>query len=83
MWRQRNRTLPRRLRAAREAQGHSLRALAKQTGLSDMTIGLIEHGRVSPKLETLEILAQTLGVRVAWLIGEATHTPLDTATAQQ
>ncbi|BCV20426.1 helix-turn-helix domain-containing protein [Moorella sp. Hama-1] len=46
----------------RKQQNYSLRALAQATGLSHSFICDVEHGRSNPSIETLQVLAQALGV---------------------
>lgn len=43
-------------------QGYSLRALADRCGLAVNTLSLIENGKVSPSVSTLQRVALTLGV---------------------
>lgn len=50
------------MRTLRVNQGYSLRALAQRCGLAVNTLSLIENGRVSPSVSTLQRVAQTLGV---------------------
>ena len=54
----------RRIRRQREALGLSLRALAKQCGLSTNAISLIERGENSPTVSSLHVLATALGVSI-------------------
>jgi len=51
-----------RLRDLREAGGLSLRALADQSGLSVNTIALVENGKTSPSVSTLQKIASALNV---------------------
>ncbi len=53
------------LRQLRVRRGHSLRALAERSGLAVNTLSLIENGKVSPSVSTLQRLALTLGVPIA------------------
>lgn len=53
-----------RIRAIREAQGHSLRTLAGRSGLSVNAISLIERGENSPTVSSLHLLATALGVSI-------------------
>ena len=50
------------LRTARKARGISLRALAKQIGVSPSLISLVERGKVIPSVGTLYAIVQTLDV---------------------
>ncbi|MDP1546806.1 MAG: cupin domain-containing protein [Anaerolineales bacterium] len=52
------------LRLLRKARKLSIRALAKYSGLSVNTLSLIENGRTSPSVGTLEQLARSLGVPI-------------------
>ena len=49
-----------RLRAMRTARGLTMRILAKMSGLSVNTLSLIERGRTSPSVNTLQQLAMQL-----------------------
>lgn len=57
------------IRAAREAAGLSIRALAEKTGLSTATIQYAESGKAVPRVSTLEKIAAACGVTVADLQG--------------
>lgn len=59
-----------RLRAIREQQGFSLRALKKASGVAVATLARLEAGGHDPRLSTLLKIAKALGVTVADLIGE-------------
>lgn len=50
-----------RLRSMRINAGLSIRALAGRSGLNVNTLSLIENGRTSPSVSTLQQIAQTLG----------------------
>lgn len=52
------------IRAIREQQGLSLRALAARCGLSVNAISLIERGETSPTVSSLQLLANTLQVPI-------------------
>lgn len=52
------------LRALREARQLSIRALAEQSGLAVNTLSLIENGKTSPSVSTLQRLATTLDVPI-------------------
>jgi transcriptional regulator with XRE-family HTH domain len=52
------------LRALRAERGLSIRALAGSSGLAVNTLSLIENGRSSPSVSTLQLLARALGVRL-------------------
>ncbi|GAB4458924.1 MAG: cupin domain-containing protein [Anaerolineales bacterium] len=54
----------RRLRAVRVSRGLSMRALAEQSNLNVNTLSLIENGRTSPSVSTLQAIAQALQVPV-------------------
>lgn len=53
-----------RLRAIRIRHGLTIRALAERSGLNVNTLSLIENGRTSPSVSTLQQLAQSLNVPV-------------------
>ena len=50
------------VRKLREAQGLTQARLAAQLGISDSLVAQIETGKAQPSLNTLEKLAETLGV---------------------
>ena len=52
----------RRLKEIRTGRGLSMRALADRSGLNINTLSLIENGKTSPSVSTLEQLANALGV---------------------
>jgi transcriptional regulator with XRE-family HTH domain len=52
----------RRLRQLRMGKGLSIRALAEASQLNVNTLSLIENGRTSPSVSTLQVLAQALKV---------------------
>ncbi len=52
------------LRALRETRQLSLKELAKQSGLAVNTLSLIENGKTSPSVNTLQQLALTLGIPI-------------------
>jgi len=52
--------LGRRLRDLRQARGLSIRALSKHSGLAINTLSMIENGRNSPSVSTLQVLARAL-----------------------
>jgi transcriptional regulator with XRE-family HTH domain len=56
--------LGRKLRAVRVSRGLSIRALAEQSNLNVNTLSLIENGRTSPSVSTLQAIAQALQVPV-------------------
>jgi transcriptional regulator with XRE-family HTH domain len=53
-----------RLRQLREAHGHSIRELARQSGLSANALSLIERGRTSPSVSTLYKISEALEVPI-------------------
>lgn len=60
------------LRRLRKARKLSIRMLAKHSGLSVNTLSLIENGRTSPSVNTLEQLARSLEVPITAFF-EAEH----------
>lgn len=63
-------TLGERVRKLREAQGLTQVKLAAQVGISDSLIAQVETGKAQPSLNTLEKLAETLGVSVDYFLTE-------------
>ena len=55
----------RRLREIRMGRGLSIRALAEDCNLNVNTLSLIENGRTSPSVSTLQVIAQTLEIPVS------------------
>lgn len=55
----------RRLREIRTGKGFSIRALAELSKLNVNTLSLIENGRTSPSVSTLQLIAQTLLVPIS------------------
>ncbi len=62
------------LRALRIERQLSIRALAEQSGLAINTLSLIENGKTSPSVSTLQQLAQTLDVPITAFFEEAPTT---------
>lgn len=59
-----------RVRAERTRQGRTIAELAERTGLQRPNLSRLEHGRHEPSLETLQRVADALGVPVARLVAE-------------
>lgn len=57
-------TLGNRLRELRRQQSLSLRALAEKSGLSANTLSLIENGKTSPSVATLQQIALALNIPI-------------------
>ena len=57
-------SLGNRLRELRRQQGLSLRSLAEKSGLSANTLSLIENGKTSPSVATLQQVALALNVAI-------------------
>jgi len=55
----------RRIREVRMGSGYSIRALAGLSNLNVNTLSLIENGRTSPSVSTLQVIAQTLQVPIS------------------
>ena len=74
-----------RLKTARTAKHLSQQALADIIGKSLNTVGLYERGLRQPKLETLCLLADTLGVSCDYLLArtEAKQTALTPEPADE
>ena len=60
--------LPARLREARRAQGLSLDAVAKLSGVSRSMVSQIERGESSPKIATLWTLTRALRMEFAGIL---------------
>jgi transcriptional regulator with XRE-family HTH domain len=64
--------LPARLKAARRAQGLSLEAVERRSGVSRSMVSQIERGESNPTVATLLNLTRALKVDFAGLLGEET-----------
>jgi len=62
-----------RLRLLRTRQGFSIRALAEASQLSVNTLSLIENGKTSPSVSTLQRVAQALDVPITSFFEQATE----------
>jgi transcriptional regulator with XRE-family HTH domain len=71
----------RRLRGLRGERGLSIRALAEQSGLNVNTLSMIENGKTSPSVSTLQQAAAALEVPVAAFF--ETETPLRSIVYQR
>ncbi len=56
-----------RLRQLREARGHSIRELARRSGISANALSLIERGRSSPSVSTLYKVSDALEIPITTL----------------
>ncbi|MCS5497833.1 XRE family transcriptional regulator [Cnuibacter physcomitrellae] len=63
-----------RIRAARKAQGASLRSVASAVGVSASLLSLVENGRTQPSVSTLTALVTHLGITFDGVLGEPTVT---------
>lgn len=61
------RGIPGRLKLARELLGMSLRAVARESGLSAQSLSTTELGTTVPTVENVEAIAKALGVSPGWL----------------
>jgi transcriptional regulator with XRE-family HTH domain len=55
------------IRAVRERQGMTLRAVAQQAGVSESLVSQIERNRVSPAIDTLLALVDALSIDLEYL----------------
>ena len=70
-------TLGHRLRELRRQQALSLRALAEKSGLSANTLSLIENGKTSPSVATLQQIAFALNIPItAFFEVQVNHEPV-------
>ncbi|HLE50534.1 MAG TPA: cupin domain-containing protein [Anaerolineales bacterium] len=69
------------LRKLRAERGFSIRALAVQSGLNVNTLSLIENGKTSPSVSTLQQLAMTLDIPITAFF--ETETPKKTIAYQK
>jgi|EndMetStandDraft_8_1072994.scaffolds.fasta_scaffold521653_2 transcriptional regulator with XRE-family HTH domain len=67
------RDLGRAIRAAREAAGISMRALATRCGLSQPFLSAVERGLSMPSIVTLYRIAEALGVAPSTLLPDESH----------
>lgn len=68
--RERRRVIGRRIREAREAAGLTQEQLAERTDLVRNTIGNVENGHYSPRLDSLLMIADAVRVPLAQLVRE-------------
>ena len=68
-------TVGERLREARQARGVSLRALARDIGVSPSLISQIETGKSQPSVSTLYAITSALGISVEYVF-QARETPV-------
>jgi transcriptional regulator with XRE-family HTH domain len=61
-------TIGERLRRARRERNVTQMELASRTGIAHSTVVRIECGQVKPKLETVWMLAEALGVDPKWVV---------------
>lgn len=59
-----------RLRVARQTAGFTRKALAEKTGVTRETIYSTESGRHWPRIDSLQVLAEFLGITLAELFRE-------------
>ena len=59
-----------RIRESREKIGMSLRKLAKEVGVSPSFISQVEQNKAQPSINSLQKIAQVLGISVSNLMGE-------------
>src|SRR5512133_483983 len=64
-------TVGQRLRDLRQQKDLSIRALAARSGLAINTLSMIENGKTSPSVSTLQILARALDVPITAFFEEA------------
>lgn len=58
-----------RLKELRQEHGMSMRALAQRSGLSANALSMIERGRASPSVSTLNKLAEAMGISITEFFG--------------
>ena len=58
------------IKAEREKQGYSQNALAKKAGIAQATLNAIERQTKNPTVDTVNLIAEALGVTTAKLLGE-------------
>ena len=63
-----------RVRQLRMDRGYSIRGLAEASGLSVNTLSLIENGKISPSVSTLQRAAAALGVPITAFFETPEHT---------
>ncbi|WP_102109618.1 helix-turn-helix domain-containing protein [Oceaniglobus roseus] len=75
--------LPARLKQARQAQGLSLEAVAKLSGVSRSMVSQIERGESSPTVSTLWNLTRALQVDFAGLLEDQPGSQIEVLRAQE
>ena len=71
-----------RLAKLRKQNGTSGEELGKRSGLTQGFISALERGAKTPSIETLAILARTLGTTVGYLLGETDDPEGDTIATE-
>lgn len=74
-WGEKSLSLGARIRELRKARGLTARALAEKIGVHPQHLFSLERGRFRPSLETLEKIAEALGVTVGDLFAEPDRKP--------
>ena len=64
-----------RIREIREKSGMSLRKLAKEVGVSPSFISQLEQSKAQPSINSLQKIAQVLGISMSTIIGEKAAAP--------
>ena len=72
---EKQKTIGRRIRAAREEAGLSQEQLGEKIGYSAMGVSHIENGDRKIKLEDLQEIAQVLGIEINYLLEPITKQP--------
>ena len=60
----------RRMRRARDARGLTQKELAEKIGRGQITVSSWERDETSPTIKDLKLIAELLGVRLSWLVGD-------------
>ena len=71
------------LRLIRTIKGLSQWDLAAQSGIRNYRLSLLENGRVEPKAEELEALAEVLGTTVELLVDEGETKSLESLVRER
>lgn len=71
------------IRSIRKEKGLTQKALGELLGVTQATVGQYETNANPPKIETLQRIADALGVPVSYLIGEVKNCPRDVSLDQK
>ncbi|MBC7340925.1 MAG: helix-turn-helix transcriptional regulator [Clostridia bacterium] len=75
-------SIGKKIRKLREAQGYTIETLAQAAGVAKGTVARLEMGAGTPRIDTLEVIAKTLGTTLEDLIAASDIDETDPAEAE-